>query len=131
MKSFGHTADISSCIACPSESRYIGAVAKLFAVAIAVALIVVPTVMRSRQHIELHDSTRLSIRLNWQSDAPPQRDLFVPDTSVADAIVPLAFMQQPHAPAVAPRARIFDEPIVQPLFDNAPDLFRGPPALLS
>ena len=107
------------------------AVGRLIAFAIAAALVVVPTVLRSRQHVELRDSTRISIRLNWQSDAPPQKDAFAPDTTAADAIVPTTLLQQPHAPRLVSRVRVFDEPVVQPLFENAPDLLRGPPALLS
>jgi hypothetical protein len=43
----------------------------LASLVVAVALVLVPTVMRARQHLSLHENTRLSIRLNWQSDAPP------------------------------------------------------------
>ncbi len=94
---------------------------------LAAAIVIVPTVMRSRQHVEMRDTTRLTIRLNLQSDAPPQVKLFVPDATTADTAPPVV-VQLPHASRVTPRVHAYHEPIVQPTFDNAPDLFRGPPA---
>ena len=101
------------------------------ALVIALALVAVPTIMRARQHVELHDTTRLSIKLNWQSATPPQRAMLAPDDAVSGAVVPSALAQQPHAARVTPRVHAFDEPVTQPLLDNAPDLLRGPPAPLS
>ena len=95
-------------------------------IAIAIALVAVPTIMRARQHVELRDATRLSIRLNWQSAAPPQKPILAPDS--ASAVVPIALAQQPHPARVTPRVHALDEPVTRPLFDNSPDLLRGPPA---
>ena len=106
-------------------------VARAFVLVIAAALVIVPTVMRARQHVELRDTTRLSIRLNWQSDAPPQKSLIAPDDGPVAAAAPVALVQQPHAARVTPRVHAYDEPVLLPPFDNSPDLFRGPPALRS
>jgi hypothetical protein len=92
------------------------------------ALVIVPTIMRARQHVELRDSPRLSIRLNWQSDTPPQKSLVTPDDASALAVATVTVVQQPQAARVRPRVHAYAEPIVQPPFDNAPNLFRGPPS---
>jgi hypothetical protein len=97
------------------------------------ALVLVPTVMRAQQRVALCDTTRLSIRLNWQSDAPPKMAVAAvrPSIDCEDAVVPKALATQPHPARVVPRVHVFSEPIVQPPLDNSPDLLRGPPALSS
>ena len=99
--------------------------------ALSAALIVVPALMRSHQHVDLRDRTRLSIRLNWQSEAPTQKDRLLSDHDGSDAVAPAALVQQPHAPRVTPRVRAKDEPVSQSPFDKAPDPLRGPPSLLA
>jgi hypothetical protein len=103
-------------------------VIRLAVAAIVAALVIVPTVMRSRQHIELRDSTRLSIRLNWQGDAPPQKCLF--DSHANDRVViTRPALIEPETPRRWPAVSPTDQPVRQTPFDNAPDLFRGPPSL--
>jgi len=111
----------------PSPSKLLLVVARLSAFVIIAALVIVPTIMRSRQHVESRDSTRLSIRLNWQSDTPPQKSLVTPDDASA-LVVATVNVVQPQAARVRPRVHVYAEPIVQPPFDNAPNLFRGPPS---
>jgi hypothetical protein len=103
-------------------------VVRLAVVTIVAAIVMVPTVMRSRQHIELRDSTRLSIRLNWQGYTPPQKHLLAP--SAHDRIViTRAVLIEPETPRRWPTAGPTDQPVRQTPLDNAPDLFRGPPSL--
>jgi hypothetical protein len=104
------------------------ALVRSIAFVIVSALIIVPTIMRSRQHVDLRDSTRLSIRLNWQSDTPPQKSLVTPDDASAPAAATVDVVQQPQAARVRPRVHLYAEPIVRPPLDHAPDQFRGPPS---
>jgi hypothetical protein len=101
----------------------------LASLVVAVALVLVPTVTRARQHLSLHDTTRLSIRLNWQSDAPPRMHLVAAGAREHAALVPRVFVIRPPISRLLPRAPAFDEPVVRPLLDNSPDLLRGPPVL--
>ena len=96
---------------------------------VAVALVLVPTVMRARQHLSLHENTRLSIRLNWQSDAPPRMHVVAITTRGNAALMPRVFAIQPPS-RLLPRVPAFDEPVVRPFLDNSPDPQRGPPVLL-
>ena len=93
------------------------------------SVVVVPTVMRARQHIRLRDSTSVSVRFNLKSDAPPQREVFEPSLRILKADDPIAVVDDPHlSPAVVGVQSVDILPRVTP-FDNAPDLFRGPPSL--
>jgi hypothetical protein len=103
-------------------------IVRLVVTLLAMAVVVVPTVMRSRQHVDLRDTTRLSIRLNWQSDAPPQKDLAVKDPR-AGAVVARLSLDDPSAVQRVVRHVPETNPIPLTPFDNSPDCFRGPPAL--
>ena len=98
------------------------------ALLIIAAVVIVPTIMRSRQHVDLRDSTRLSIRLNWQSDAPPHRLLVSRDDASSWAVGPIGVVEEPPPGHVLPCPRVCADPIVQSPSDNAPDLYRGPPS---
>ena len=103
-------------------------IARLVAALLTLAVVVVPSVMRARQHVELREGTRLSIRLNWESDAPPQRAL--PDAaSRDDAAVVDAVVIDPEPRRISRAECLTAEPVPQTPFDNAPDFFRGPPSL--
>ena len=93
------------------------------------SVVFVPTIMRARQHIRLRDTTSLSIRLNWKSDAPPQREFFVPSTQVHKTTRPIAVVESPRPVAFVMGVQSADIPVRRVAFDNAPDLFRGPPPL--
>jgi hypothetical protein len=130
------TASISSSlyallIACCHEPRYIReevSIVRSVVVLIVAAVIVVPAVMRAGQHVELRDSTRLSIRLNWQSDAPPQKHVADTNQLVRKHLAVVAVSVQPLQTTHVVFARhIGEEPSPTPVSENAPDLFRGPP----
>ena len=104
---------------------------RLSALLVALSLVVVPTVMRSRQRVEQRDTTRLSIRLNWQSETPPQKDLAVPDRPAVDAPASIALVQPLLVPGVAARPAARDERLPQTPLESAPDVVRGPPSLVS
>jgi len=90
------------------------------------ALVLVPTVMRARQRVERRETTRLSIRLNWQSEAPPRIIDVAPDKASSDTGVLSTLAQPPRVRAAAP-AHAFDEPVAQPISGDPPDPLRGPP----
>jgi len=97
---------------------------------IVTSVVAVPAIMRARQHVELRDSTSLGTRLNWKSDAPPQKAFFVPSPNirkVADAIT-VVMLERPSR--VVSSVQSADVPPRRTAFDNAPDLFRGPPSLV-
>ncbi len=119
----GHMSDGSS-------SQRVAVLVRLSALAILAALILVPTVLRSRQHVDLHDSTRLSIRLNWQSDMPPRKASPASDHGALHVAVPVVLLRSPLLQPVLARVPQADAPTPPPL-DNAPDRFRGPPSVLS
>jgi hypothetical protein len=96
---------------------------------IVVSLVLVPTVMRARQHLSLHENTRLSIRLNWQSDTPPRMHVVAITTRGHAALTPRVFAIQPPSRLLS-RVPAFDEPVVRPFLANSPDPLRGPPVLL-
>jgi hypothetical protein len=91
-------------------------------------IVIVPTIMRSRQHVDLRDSTRLSIRLNWQSDTPPHRALVSRDDASPWAVAPITLVEERHHEHVQPCPNVPADRIVQSPFDKTPDLYRGPPA---
>jgi hypothetical protein len=92
-------------------------------------VVIVPAVMRSRQHITLRDESRMSIRLRWQSDAPPQKVLPLESPRAVSRVGRstlddcAAGARVRHLPANAP--------IPHPPFDNAPEQFRGPPPVVT
>lgn len=101
-------------------------IVRLLAALLITSVVVVPTVMRARQHIRLRDSTSLSVRLNMKSDAPPQKELFEPSPTIRNAADPIAVLEAP-SPAIA-RVQSTDILPRSAPFDNAPDFFRGPPS---
>ena len=131
---------MGSPIACAIEARYIRidvvfempqsllrSIVRLLASLLITSVVVVPTVMRARQHIRLRDSTSLSVRLNLKSDAPPEKECFEPSPQIRKSADPIAVVEPP-SPAVAGVQSADILPRTAP-FDNAPDLFRGPPSL--
>lgn len=91
------------------------------------ALVLVPTVTRAREHLERRETTRLSIRLNWQSDAPPRIVDVAPDESDHTARVPPALTLPPCPVCLTTRGPAFEESALPAPCDNSPDLLRGPP----
>jgi len=95
--------------------------------AVAVALVVVPTAARARQHIEHRDATRLSIKHSWVGVAPPTKASVAP-AQVAVLPPPVVELGRSRVVARVVPARIPAPHIVdgQPL-----DPSRGPPSRLS
>jgi hypothetical protein len=96
-------------------------------VVLAVALVLVPTAARARQHVDRQDATRLSIKHSWLGIAPPTKAAVAP---VQAAILPPPVVEIDHSRAVsfvciarsvAPRA----------VYDDLSDPLRGPPSRLS
>jgi hypothetical protein len=110
-----------------SRSTFLCVIARSIACAIVAALVIVPTITRSRHHIRLRPSTRLSIRLNWQSDTPPQRTIVAPDYGSARLVAAVTPVQPPQDARFSPHVRIGEEPTVRSPFENVLDLFRRPP----
>jgi len=89
------------------------------------AIVLVPTVARIRQHVELRDATRLSIKHSWIGIAPPTRAVVAPQ----QIIVVASFAELPEPRRVAPDAVISaPELSLHPVLDLSPDPLRGPPA---
>jgi hypothetical protein len=101
--------------------------ARSFAIALVAGVVIVPPVTRSRRHITLHESTRLGIRMNWQSDAPPERPIVAPDDASTRRPSTVAAAQPLHDVRLPPGTMTGADPIGQSLFESAPELFRRPP----
>jgi hypothetical protein len=109
------------------SSLFVRRAVRLGLLAVATALVLVPTAARARQHVERHDATRLSIKHSWVGVAPPTK------ASVAPAQVAVL------PPPVVELGRSRVAVCVVPAPDPAPlvvgllrlDQLRGPPSRLS
>jgi len=108
------------------SSLFVGRAVRIGLLAIATALVLVPTAARARQHVEHRDTTRLSIRHSWLGVAPPTKASVAP---VQVAVLPPPVVEIDHsrvislvhaARSVAPRT----------VYDSLTDPLRGPPSLL-
>ena len=99
---------------------------RLLIAAIAIALVLVPTVTRAQQRVEHRDATRLSIKHSWIGVAPPTKATIAPQQIVMLPAVG-AELEPPHE--ALPRA-VSVEPIPRPVVDRSPDPLRGPPSVL-
>jgi hypothetical protein len=106
-----------------------GRVVRVGGLLVVAALILVPSLLRAMQHFDPRDNIRLSIRLNWNGDAPPTKAKIAPDDAPSPVILPAVVVEQ-AGPAHLPRHphTLDDECISCSLLDNTPDLVRGPPA---
>ena len=99
-------------------------VARLGVLALALALVLVPTIARARQHVERRDATRLSIKHSWLGVAPPTKASVSPQPVVvlpALAVPPEEF-RSPACPLVAAAAA------PRTVLDDSSDPLRGPPS---
>jgi len=55
------------------SSLFVGRAVRTGLLALAAALVLVPTIARARQHVEHRDATRLSIKHSWVGVAPPTK----------------------------------------------------------
>jgi hypothetical protein len=109
------------------SSLFVGRAVRLALLAVATALVLVPTVARARQHVERHDATRLSIKHSWLGVAPPTKASVAP---AQVAVVPPPVVQIDRnrlaarlAPAHDPAPRILDGQRLDPP--------RGPPSYIA
>jgi hypothetical protein len=98
---------------------------RLCVVAIAVALVLVPTIKRAQQHVEHRDATRLSIKHSWIGVAPPTKTTIAPQQTVTLPV--LALQSEPAR--VVKREYVVVEPALHPVLDLSPDPLRGPPSV--
>jgi hypothetical protein len=96
---------------------------RLFVAAIALALVLVPTITRAQQRVARRDATRMSIKHSWIGVAPPTKALIPPQQIV---VVP-AIGADPEPPRVTTRLAAPVEPALHPVPAVSPDLLRGPP----
>jgi len=91
--------------------------------AVAVALVLVPAVARARQHVELRDATRLSIKHSWIGVAPPTKAVVAPQQIVAVPVM----TTEPEPRRLSQHAVIAEAPALHAILDLASDPLRGPP----
>jgi hypothetical protein len=101
-------------------------ISRLFMLAIAVALVLVPTMARARQRVEYRDATRLSIKHSWLGVAPPSKASVAPQPVVA---LP-AIAAEPEPPRLARRSPVTAAPAPHSVPARSLDPLRGPPSLL-
>src|SRR5689334_24892723 len=99
---------------------------RLAVLAIAVALVLVPTIKRAQQHVEHHDATRLSIKHNWIGVAPPSKTAIAPQQILALPVIGT----EPSPPRLVARRPAPVEPVRHPVLDLSPEPLRGPPSVL-
>jgi hypothetical protein len=95
--------------------------------AVATALVVVPTVARARQHVDRRDATRLSIKYSWVGVAPPTK---ASAAAVQVAVLPAPAVRIDRSPAVSP-VHVVRHAAVRPVDDTITDPLRGPPSHVS
>ena len=100
---------------------------RLAVLALATAIVIVPTIARARQQVEHRDATRLSIKHSWVGVAPPSKASVTPQPIVA--LPPIAAEREPQR--VERRPLSIPPPAVHPVLDQAPDPLRGPPTSLA
>src|SRR5262245_41975465 len=101
---------------------------RLAILAIAVALVLVPTIKRAQQHVEHRDATRLSIKHNWIGVAPPTKATLSQQQILT---LPAIGAELDPPRVVAARRPAPTEPVRHPVLDLSPDPLRGPPSLRS
>ena len=99
---------------------------RLAVLTLAAAVVLVPTLARAQQQVELRDTTRLSIKHSWLGVAPPTKAWVAPVT-IAVLPVPAARPTEPArftgpAPLLVSAVRRIVLPSPEPL--------RGPPSAL-
>jgi len=95
--------------------------------AIAVALVLVPTLARARQQVERRDATRLSIKHSWVGVAPPPKASIAP-VQVAVLPPPVVMIDRPR---VISRVAIWWSAAPRAVYHDVSDPLRGPPSARS
>jgi len=99
---------------------------RMAVVAVALALVLVPTIKRAQQHVEHRDATRLSIKHNWIGVAPPTKAVVGPQHILVTPVLGA----EPEPPRVVTPRVTSVEPARHPVLDLSPDPLRGPPSVL-
>jgi hypothetical protein len=99
---------------------------RLCVLAIAVALVLVPTLKRAQQQVEHRDATRLSIKHSWIGVVPPTKATIAPQ-SIDVSLPPLLITAEPAR--VVKREHVVVELALHPVLDLSPDPLRGPPSV--
>jgi hypothetical protein len=98
---------------------------RLAVLALAAAIVLVPTIARAQQHVERRDATRLSIKHSWVGVAPPTKASVTPQP-----IVSLPVDAEREAPRVEHDAIPAPVPTLRSILEQSPDSLRGPPHAL-
>jgi hypothetical protein len=96
-------------------------------VALAIAIVLVPTIARAHQRVERRDSTRLSVKHSWIGVAPPTKAMVAPHQA---PVLP-AIVIEPAPRQQSQRAIVAPAPSLHPVVALSPDPLRGPPASLA
>src|SRR5262245_51822857 len=109
------------------SSLLVSRAVRLGLLAVAMALVLVPTAARARQQVERHDATRLSIKHSWLGVAPPTKASVAP---AQVAVLPPPVVEIGRDPVAA---RVVPAHVPTPhIVDGHPlDPPRGPPSRLS
>jgi hypothetical protein len=109
------------------SSLFVGRAVRIGLLALATALVLVPTIARARQHVEHRDSTRLSIKHSWVGVAPPTKASISSVAAYQAAVLPPPIVEIGRGPFVArvDPARSRAPRIVDTLPFDSP---RGPPS---
>ena len=100
---------------------------RLAVLALATAIVLVPTIARARQQVDHRDATRLSIKHSWVGVAPPSKASVTPQPIVA--LPPIAAERE--APRVVRTLVPGPAPALPSVLERSPDLLRGPPVSLA
>jgi hypothetical protein len=93
---------------------------------VAIALVLVPTILRAKHYSIQHQTVRLSVRLNWNGDkAQTKTAIPTPDSTQFGALPIVVEGQEPSR--VAREICALNEPPPDPPLDSSPDTLRGPP----
>ena len=111
------------------SSRVFGRGFHVGALLVTTALLLVPSIVRARQHFVPRDEIRPSVRLNWIGITPSKDDLAQRATTAAFDL-PLAPLKEPEAPRFLARSFALDQPVPNWLLDNCHCVLRGPPTSL-
>ena len=111
-------------------SRVFGRGVRVGVLLVTTALLLVPAIVRARQHLIPRDDIRPSVRLNWIGVTPPKDDLA--QRATTDALeLPLASRERSEAPCFLARSFALDQPVPNSQRDNSPCVLRGPPTSLA
>jgi len=109
------------------SSLCLNRVVRVGLLAVATALVIVPTAARAKQHVEHRDSTRLSIKHSWLGVAPPTKASVAP---VQAAVLPPPVVELDHSRAVS-FVSVARSVALRAVYDNLSDPLRGPPSRFS